>query len=76
MGTQQNPPSFHAMQKLRAAIRDPFPAQEVNFTVRDKLVSWGYVTLEPRQSPYKTHKLGKTVNFLVSTELGRKAAQD
>lgn len=30
------PPSAHAMECLAAAARNPFPQQEINFTVRNK----------------------------------------
>ena len=70
------PPSEHAMACLasiaahRGAGR---PAQEFNFTVRDKLVQFGYVTMEERPSPYSTHKPGRTVPHLIITEAGRAA---
>ncbi len=62
-------PSLHAMKRLADCVREPFPAQEVNFTVRDKLHAWGYVTIEQRPSPYKTHK-GRKIDFLVATPAG------
>ncbi len=61
------PPSKHAMTCLYYC---PRPAQEVNFTVRDKLLQFGYARLESRPSPYKTHKPGRTVDYLVATVLG------
>ena len=70
---RKTPPSPHAMDCLRRCIRAPFPAQEVNFTVRDKLLAWGYATIEPRPSPYKTHKPGRQVDYLISTDAGRAA---
>ena len=69
----RTPPSPHAMDCLARAWADPFPAQEVNFTVRDKLTLWGYARLEDRPSPYKTHKAGRKVPFLVCTQKGREA---
>lgn len=64
------PPSAHAMSCLRSAAREPYPAQEINFTVRDKLMQFGYARLERRASPYKTHKPGTMVDYLVATEAG------
>ena len=72
----RNPPSAHAMEVLGRVWADPFPAQEMNFTVRDKLCAFGYITLEQRLSPYKTHRAEKTghkVDFAVITEAGLKA---
>lgn len=70
---KKTPPSNHAMRCLDQAATRPYPAQEVNFTVRDKLVLWGYATTEDRPSPYKTHKPGRRVPFLVATIAGREA---
>ncbi|MBE0599891.1 MAG: hypothetical protein IH568_01110 [Burkholderiaceae bacterium] len=67
------PPSPHAMECLRRAARAPFPAQEINFTVRDKLLDFGYAVLEDRPSPYQTHRKGQTVAFIVCTDAGRSA---
>lgn len=64
------PPSKHAMSCL---ARTPCPSQEVNFTVRDKLIQFGYATMEDRPSPYASHKPGRKVPFLVITEAGRVA---
>lgn len=67
----KNPPSDHAMAKLDEAIRGgPYPAQEINFTVRDKLTGLGFARLESRPSPYKSHKKGQRVEFLVPTSAG------
>lgn len=66
------PPSRHAMACLRKC---PLPAQEVNFTVRDKLIDFGLAVLEDRPSPYKTHKAGRTVPYLIITDAGRKALE-
>lgn len=70
---RRTPPSAHAMECLRRAWADPFPAQEVNFTVRDKLLLWGYARTEERPSPYKSHKPGRRVPFLVCTQAGYEA---
>lgn len=70
---KDTPPSKHAMDCLASAAHKPYPAQEVNFTVRDKLVLWGYAALEDRPSPYATHKPGRRVPFLVATDAGRAA---
>lgn len=70
---RRTPPSAHAMDCLARASREPFPSQEVNFTVRDKLTIWGYARLEERPSPYKTHKPGRRVPFLVCTSAGYEA---
>lgn len=69
----RHPPTAHAMDMLRKAFNKPFPSQEVNFTVRDKLMAFGYAKLERRLSPYKTHKIGTMVDFLVCTPAGRDA---
>lgn len=70
---KDTPPSQHAMDCLAAAVHKPYPAQEVNFTVRDKLILWGYAAIEERPSPYKTHKPGQRVNYLVATPAGEAA---
>lgn len=70
------PPSAHAMGVLRGLAVREFPAQEVNFTVRDKLLQFGYATLEDRPSPYATHKAGRKVPHLIITDKGRKALQE
>lgn len=70
------PPSEHAMGVLRGLLVREFPAQEVNFTVRDKLLQFGYCTLEDRPSPYATHKPGRKVPHLVITTEGRTAAEE
>lgn len=70
------PPSKHAMNMLRNAYNQPFPAQEVNFTVRDKLILLGLAELRDQPSPYKSHKLGRTVPFLFVTDKGKKALAD
>lgn len=72
---KRTPPSAHAMDCLARAAREPFPAQEVNFTVRDKLTLFGYANLEQRPSPYVTHKPGRMVPYLVCTDAGRKALE-
>lgn len=66
-------PSEHAMACLRRMAREPFPSQEINFTVRDKLVLFGYAELFEAPSPYKTHKPGKRVTFIRATDAGRAA---
>jgi hypothetical protein len=70
------PPSAHAMACLRSLPDTGSPAQEFNFTVRDKLVQFGYAKLEDRPSPYRTHKAGRTVPYLIPTDAGRKALQE
>ncbi len=70
---KRTPPSRHAMDCLARAARTPYPAQEVNFTVRDKLLLFGYAALEDRPSPYKTHPKGRCVPFLVCTPAGNSA---
>lgn len=71
-------PSDHAMQVLRQ-VRSygdkGIPAQEMNFTVRDKLHAFGYICLRdaPSDGWYKTHKPGRTVTFAFITEKGRSA---
>lgn len=69
------PPSAHAMGVLRGLAVTSHPAQEVNFTVRDKLLQFGYCTLELKPSPYVTHKPGREVYFLVITDAGREALE-
>lgn len=70
---RDTPPSAHAMDCLARAAYEPFPAQEVNFTVRDKLVLWGYAAIEDRPSPYKTHKPGRRIPYLIATAAGQDA---
>ena len=60
----RNPPSDHALGVLRNC---PMPAQEMNFTVRNKLLAFGLIRLEDRPSPYKTHKAGATVAYAIPT---------
>lgn len=69
------PPSDHAMAVLCQVIRQPYPTQEMNFTVRDKLHQWGYIVLEDRPSPYRTHKPGHLVTFAVATPEGIQASR-
>lgn len=69
------PPSKHAMRCLDWIRCHPIPSQTVNFTVRDKLIQFGYATLEDRPSPYATHKPGRTVPHLVITEAGKAALE-
>lgn len=64
------PPSDHAMTVLSSIALAPFPTQEMNFTVRDKLRQWNYITVERRPSPYQTHKAGTLVDFAVATPEG------
>lgn len=59
------------MECLRQAATKPFPAQEINFTVRDKLVLFGFAELYEAPSPYKTHRPGTTVTFIRATDVGR-----
>lgn len=66
----KKPPSAHAMSCLNST---PCPAQSVNFTVRDKLLQFGYARLERRPSPYKTHKPGTLIDFLIATDAGIEA---
>ena len=66
-----NPPSEHAMGVLLRVSQRPFPVQEVNQTVSRKLLQFGFITVEERTSPYKTHSPGKLVNFMVITQKGK-----
>ena len=71
-----NPPSAHAMGVL-ARVKDcPFPVQEVNQTVSRKLLQFEYIRLVKRPSPYKTHRPGTQVNFMIITEKGAIALQE
>lgn len=68
-------PSRHAMDKLDLIAgygADGMPAQEVNFTVRDKLLAFGYVTMRdaPSAGWYSTHKATDTRPFLYITVEG------
>jgi hypothetical protein len=67
------PPSDHAMGVLASVAVAPMPTQEMNFTVRDKLCQWDYITVEERPSPYRSHKPGTRVAFAVATDKGREA---
>jgi len=68
------PPSKHAMGVLRnLKAMGPCPVQEMNFTVRDKLMAFGYIELYDAPSPYKTHKPGRMVEFAKITDAGRSA---
>ena len=69
----KNPPSAHAMGVLTRVKTDPCPVQEVNQTVSRKLLQYGYIRIEERPSPYKTHPPGKLVNYMVITEKGETA---
>lgn len=71
----KKPPSKHAMQKLAdiAFFRvDGLPAQELNFTVRDKLLAFEYVTMRPASSK-GWYKHGRDVDFLYVTTKGVEA---
>ena len=49
----KNPPSKHAMDELYSVGNQGEagkPAQEMNFTVRDKLLAFGYVTRREAKS--------------------------
>lgn len=70
---KRTPPSEHAMACLQRIAHEPVPSQEINCTVRDKLVLFGYAELYEAPSPYKTHKPGKRVTFIRATEAGRAA---
>lgn len=74
----KHPPSDHAKACLRRIASEGVegvPAQEFNFTVRDKLLAFEYVTmrLAPSDHIYKTHEAGRRVNFLFITDKGRAA---
>ena len=71
----KRPPSDHAIGKLLAVAsygESGMPAQEMNFTVRDKLLAFGYIRVELRPSSgwYKTHGPNKRVDFAIVTEKG------
>lgn len=68
-----NPPSNHAMGVLVRIAKEPFPAQEVNQTVANKLLQFKYIRMEERPSPYKTHPPHTLVNFMVITTKGLQA---
>ena len=70
---RKNPPSAHAMGVLHRVSQNPVPVQEVNQTVSRKLLQFGYIVVEDRPSPYKTHKPGRMVPFMVPTEKGLNA---
>jgi len=63
-------PSAHAIECLRIAAKKPYPCQEINFTVRDKLIQFGLAELFEADSPYKTHARGRKVLFLRPTNAG------
>lgn len=66
-------PSKHAMEQLARVMRNPFPAQEVNFTVRDKLLAFGFIEIKPGTSPFTSHKTGRLVDFMHITMKGAAA---
>lgn len=68
--------SNHAIRILYQASRKPFPAQEVNPGVSQKLVALGYVNLVEMPSPYPSHKRGTKVHFLVPTDAGKAFVSD
>ena len=73
-----NPRSDHAMKVLRKVASYGMlgmPAQEMNFTVRDKLNAFDYIEIYPAPSHgwYKTHKEGRVVDFAYITPKGRQA---
>lgn len=67
------PPSAHAMGVLLRLLDAPIPVQEVNQTVSRKLLQFGYIRVIDKPSPYKTHKPGRMVAFMVTTKKGRQA---
>ena len=72
-GNYERPLSRLAWDCLAAASREPYPSQEINFGIADKLVRMGYAEYQDRPSPYKSHRAGQTVPFLVVTAWGRLA---
>lgn len=74
----RKPPSEHAMdclRQIRSYGADGMPAQEINFTVRNKLAAFEYITLREARSAhwYSTHGPERTVTFMFITEKGKAA---
>lgn len=69
------PPSDHAMDCLASLLHHPDgkPCQEVNFTVRDKLLQFGYIKVRQAPSPYKSHARDRRVDCMFITDAGRDA---
>lgn len=77
----EHQPSKHAYDKLREvsnAGSDGIPAQEVNFTVKNKLLAFGFISLRdgPSHHVYSTHRVGQTVPFMHVTDKGREALRN
>jgi hypothetical protein len=71
----ERPLSEHAWGCLEIAAYDPEPSQETNPSVCCKLVRMGYAEYQDRPSPYKSHKPGQQVSYLVATAYGRLALE-
>ena len=61
--------SDFAIEALKRAARGPFPAQETNPGVKNKLVTAGLATCVMLPTPYKSRK--GDVSHLQITEAGR-----
>lgn len=70
------PPSDHAVKCLRRiSIEQGLFASNVNFTVRDKLYAFGYISLTYKDATatFKSLKKGSTRMFMEITDNGRAA---
>lgn len=68
------PLTDHARSVLRDLERREQPAQAYNPGVIDRLMRGALISIEPRPSPYMTHR-GRNIPFAVITEEGRAEAQ-
>ncbi|MEM1149037.1 MAG: hypothetical protein AAGI03_00560 [Pseudomonadota bacterium] len=74
-GNYERPLSAHAWDRLAVAAFDPEPSQQTNPGVCYKLIRMGYAEYQERPSPFKSHKPGRTVSYLVATDYGRLALE-
>ncbi|USN15348.1 hypothetical protein KIKIMORA_02020 [Brevundimonas phage vB_BpoS-Kikimora] len=68
------PLTAHAREVLRDLDRKEQPAQAFNPGVIDRLLRGELITIEPRPSPYMTHR-GRNIPFAVIAEAGRAEAK-
>lgn len=66
-----NPLSEHARAILRDIARSPVPRRAINPGVADRFYREGLTECVMMPSPYKTHRRGAKIDFLVITEAGR-----
>src|ERR1044072_1501777 len=71
-GTKTHPLSQHALSKLLSAARKPFPFQDLNPGVRDRLLREDLVEIVQLPSPFKAHR-GATIAHVKIPDAGRAA---